>query len=199
MVKGVLSQKIIKIDLTVLEIYPQFLQKPGFSLILHFWHFWLTLMTKKCSGGLDLNFFMYWSTKNFFVKIGAPLVQKCSALPEYSHRLKYKYHLFPFRIGEHQKECRLCTGLAIWKQERKRGKFCYDKCVSNQMLNMHCIAPRMFNLFFSKTFCFTLIQNSCCGTGEYFTKNCNLCQKPHQGANFLPTKFWGKFWQKHQF
>ena len=41
-------------------------------------------MTKKCSEGLDLNFFMYWSTQKIFVKIGAPLVQKCSALPEYS-------------------------------------------------------------------------------------------------------------------
>ena len=110
------------------------------SLFLHFQHFWHTLMTKKCSEGLDLNFFMYWSTKKFFVKIGAPLVQKCSALPEYSHRLKYKYHLFPFRIGEHQKECRLCTGLAIWKQERKRGKFCYDKvCIkSNANHALHC-------------------------------------------------------------
>ena len=42
-------------------------------------------MTKKYSEGLDLNFFMYWSIKKNFVKIGAPLVQKCSALPEYSH------------------------------------------------------------------------------------------------------------------
>ena len=42
-------------------------------------------MTKKCSEGLDLNFFMYWSTQKIFVKIGAPLVQKCTALPEYSH------------------------------------------------------------------------------------------------------------------
>ena len=42
-------------------------------------------MTKKCSEGLDLNFSMYWSTKKIFFKIGAPLVQKCSALPEYSH------------------------------------------------------------------------------------------------------------------
>ena len=58
--------------------------KPGLSLILHFWHFWYTLMTKKCSEGLDLIFFIYWSTKNFFVKIGALLVQKCLALPEYS-------------------------------------------------------------------------------------------------------------------
>ena len=34
------------------------------------------------------------------------------------------------------------------------------------------------------------------GTGEYFTKKRNFCQGPCQ---FLPTKFWGKFWQKHQF
>ena len=46
-------------------------------------------MTKKCSEGLDLNFFMYWSTKKNFVKIGAPLVQKCSALPEYSQLWKF--------------------------------------------------------------------------------------------------------------
>ena len=33
-------------------------------------------------------------------------------------------------------------------------------------------------------------------TGEYFTKERILYQGPH---HFLPTKFWGKFWQKHQF
>ena len=31
-------------------------------------------------------------------------------------------------------------------------------------------------------------------TGEYFTKKRNFCQGQRQ---FLPTKFWGKFWQKH--
>ena len=50
-------------------------------------------MTKKCSEGLDLNFCMYWSTKKIFVKIGAPLVQKCLALPEYSH---HEAFLAPF-------------------------------------------------------------------------------------------------------
>ena len=33
-------------------------------------------------------------------------------------------------------------------------------------------------------------------TGEYFTKKRNFCQGP---CHFLPTKFLGKFWQKHQF
>ena len=58
--------------------------KNGEKKLKYFCNFWHTLMTKKCSEGLDLNFFMYWSTKKNFVKIGAPLVQKCSALPEYS-------------------------------------------------------------------------------------------------------------------
>ena len=35
---------------------------------------------------------MYWSTKKIFGKIGAPLVQKCSALPEYS-QLSSSYHI----------------------------------------------------------------------------------------------------------
>ena len=168
------------------------------------------------------------------------------------YHLKYKYHLFPFRIGEHQKECRLCTGLAIWKQERKRGKFCNDKCVSNQMLiqisffflvilhsiflhclatvqiqflqsrtflvkkntfqvwsrlqtsmviwqmkpPLHCIAPRMFNLFYWKTFCFNLIQNSWCGMGEYFTTKCNLCQELRQGCQFFANQILGKILTK---
>ena len=80
MVKGVLYQNIIKICIIVLEIYPKFPQKTGFSLFLHFQHFLNTLITKKCSGGLDLIFFMYWSTKKNFVKIGAPLAQKLSHL-----------------------------------------------------------------------------------------------------------------------
>ena len=87
MVKDVLCQKFIKIDLTILEIKPQFPQKPGFSLFLHFRHFWHTIMTKKCFEGLDLNFFMYWSTKKISSNFGAPLVQKCSALPEYSQKV----------------------------------------------------------------------------------------------------------------
>ena len=49
MVKGVLYQNIIKICIIVLEIYPKFPQKTGFSLFLHFQHFLNTLITKKCS------------------------------------------------------------------------------------------------------------------------------------------------------
>ena len=85
LVRGVLSQKMRKIDFTILELLLKNPQKPGFSHFLVFWHFWYTLMTREGSGWLDINFSMSEPTPRSFVKIWAPLPQKCSVLSEYSH------------------------------------------------------------------------------------------------------------------
>ena len=78
-------QKIRKIDFTILELLLKNPQKPDFSHFLVFWHFWYTLMTREGSGWLDINFSMSEPTPRSFVKIWAPLPQKCSVLSEYSH------------------------------------------------------------------------------------------------------------------
>ena len=71
-----------EIDFTVLELLLKNPQKPGFHI---FWYFWYTLMTIEGSGWLDINFSMPEPTPRTFVKIWAPLPQKCSVLSEYSH------------------------------------------------------------------------------------------------------------------
>ena len=61
-------------------------------------------MTKKCSEGLDLIFFHVLKHQKFFDKIEAPLVQKCSALPEYSLR-KYESFIHKFFMGQGKIDC----------------------------------------------------------------------------------------------
>ena len=50
-------------------------------------------MTKKGSEGLDIIFSMYGTPSRSFVKIWAPLPQKCSVLSEYSHKMNFEMTL----------------------------------------------------------------------------------------------------------
>ena len=47
-------------------------------------------MAKKGSEGLDIIFSMYGTPSRSFIKIWAPLTQKCSVLSEYSQELMWK-------------------------------------------------------------------------------------------------------------